>query len=201
MIRIVIAEDQALVLGALAALLDLEDDLQVVGRAADGQRALELVLALQPDVLVSDIEMPGLSGIEVAARLQAQRSPARVLIVTTFGRAGYLRRALNAGVRGYLLKDAPSAELAAAVRTIAAGGKAVSPHLANAVWDTPADPLTERERAILRLAEEGRSNRDIAAALSLSVGTVRNYLSEAAQKLGAANRTEAGRIARSNGWL
>ncbi len=201
MIRIVIAEDQALVLGALAALLDLEDDLDVVGRAPDGQRALELVLALQPDVLVSDVEMPELSGIEVAARLQAQRSPTRVLIVTTFGRAGYLRRALDAGVRGYLLKDAPSAELAAAVRTVATGGKAISSHLAEAVWDTPADPLSERERAILRLAEEGRSNRAIALALNLSVGTVRNYLSEAAQKLGAANRTEAGRIARSNGWL
>ena len=201
MIRIVIAEDQALVLGALAALLDLEEDLQVIGRAADGELALELVSALQPDVLVSDVEMPGLSGIEVAARLQAQRSSARVLIVTTFGRPGYLRRALDAGVRGYLLKDAPSAELAAAVRTVAAGGKAISRHLAEAVWDAPADPLTERERAILRLAEEGRSNRAIASVLSLSVGTVRNYLSEAAQKLGAANRTEAGRIARSNGWL
>ena len=201
MIRIVIAEDQALVLGALAALLDLEDDLQVVGRAADGPQALDLALDLQPDVLVSDIEMPGLSGIEVAARLQAQRSPVRVLIVTTFGRAGYLRRALDAGVRGYLLKDAPSAELAAAVRTVAAGAKAISRHLAEAVWDTPADPLSERERAVLRLAEEGRSNRAIASALGLSAGTVRNYLSEAAQKLGAANRTEAGRIARSNGWL
>jgi two-component system response regulator DesR len=201
MIRIVIAEDQAMVLGALAALLSLEDDVDVVGRAADGQEALELVLALKPDVVVSDIEMPVISGIELAARLKAQRSSARVLIVTTFGRPGYLRRALEAGVRGYLLKDAPSAELAAAVRTVAAGGKAISPHLAEAVWDVPEDPLTERERSILRLAEEGRSNRAIALTLDLSVGTVRNYLSEAAQKLGAANRTEAGRIARSNGWL
>lgn len=201
MIRIVIAEDQSLVLGALAALLDLEPDLEVVGRAADGQQALDLVLALRPDVLVSDVEMPGLSGIEVAVRLQAVRSSVRVLIVTTFGRAGYLRRALEAGVRGYLLKDAPSAELAAAVRTVAAGGKAISSDLAEAVWDAPADPLSERERAILRLAEEGRSNRAIASALGLSAGTVRNYLSEAAQKLGATNRVEAGRIARSNGWL
>jgi two-component system, NarL family, response regulator DesR len=201
MIRIIIAEDQALVLGALAALLALESDIQVVGRAADGARALELSLELRPDVLVTDVEMPGLSGIEVASRLQAARSPVRVLVVTTFGRAGYLRRALEAGVRGYLLKDAPSAELAAAVRAVAAGRKAIAPELAEAVWHAPADPLTERERAVLRLAEEGRSNQAIASVLGLSAGTVRNYLSEAAQKLGAANRTEAGRIARSNGWL
>jgi two-component system, NarL family, response regulator DesR len=201
MLRIVIAEDQGLVLGALAALLELEGDLEVVGRAADGARALELALTLRPDVLVTDVEIPALSGIEVAARLQAARSPVRVLVVTTFGRAGYLRRALEAGVRGYLLKDAPSAELAAAVRTVAAGGKVIAPDLAEAVWQVPADPLSERERSVLRLAEEGRSNQAIASALGLSAGTVRNYLSEAAQKLGAANRTEAGRIARSNGWL
>jgi two-component system response regulator DesR len=201
MIRIVIAEDQALVLGALAALLDLEDDLQVVGRAGDGASALELVQALKPDVLVSDIEMPGLTGIDVAARLKASGAPTRVVIVTTFGRAGYLKRALDAGVRGYLLKDGPSALLAAAVRTVATGGRAIAPELAEAVWDAQPDPLTDRERAVLRLAEEGRPNRDIAAILDLSPGTVRNYLSEAAQKLGAANRIEAGRIARANGWL
>lgn len=201
MIRVVIAEDQTLVLGALAALLDLEDDLEVVGRASDGPSALDLVLALAPDVLVSDIEMPGLSGIDVAARLKADGSRTRVLIVTTFGRAGYLRRALDAGVRGYLLKDGPSATLAAAVRTVAAGGRTIAPELAESVWDAAPDPLTDRERAVLRLAEEGRPNRDIAEALNLSPGTVRNYLSEAAQKLGAANRIEAGRIARANGWL
>jgi two-component system response regulator DesR len=201
MIRIVIAEDQALVLGALAALLDLEDDLQVVGRAGDGTSALSLALALRPDVLVSDIEMPGLSGIDVAAQLKTQGAHTRVVIVTTFGRPGYLRRALDAGVRGYLLKDGPSTLLAAAVRTVAAGGRAIASELADAVWDAAPDPLTERERAVLRLAEEGRPNRDIAAILDLSPGTVRNYLSEAAQKLGAANRIEAGRIARANGWL
>ncbi len=201
MIRVVLAEDQALVLGALAALLDLETDIEVVGRAADGASALELVSALRPEVLVSDIEMPGLTGIDVAQRLKAQGSPTRVVIVTTFGRAGYLRRALEAGVRGYLLKDGPSAVLAQAVRTVAAGGRAIAPELADSVWDTAPDPLTERERAVLRLAEEGRPNRDIARALELSPGTVRNYLSEAAQKLGAANRIEAGRIARANGWL
>jgi two-component system response regulator DesR len=201
MIRIVIAEDQSLVLGALAALLDLEEDFEVVGRATDGKSALALVLSLRPDVLVSDIEMPELSGIDVAARLKAEASPTQVLIVTTFGRPGYLRRALDAGVRGYLLKDGPSAVLASAVRKIVAGGRAIAPELADTIWDGIPDPLTERERAVLRLAAEGRSNRAIASELDLSPGTVRNYLSEAAQKLGAANRIEAARVARTNGWL
>jgi two-component system response regulator DesR len=201
MIRIVIAEDQSLVLGALAALLDLEEDFEVVGRATDGKSALALVLSLRPDVLVSDIEMPELSGIDVAGRLKAEASPTQVLIVTTFGRPGYLRRALDAGVRGYLLKDGPSAVLASAVRKIVAGGRAIAPELAETIWDGIPDPLTERERAVLRLAAEGRSNRAIASELDLSPGTVRNYLSEAAQKLGAANRIEAARIARTNGWL
>ena len=201
MIRIVLAEDQALVLGALAALLGLETDLEVVGRATDGAMALSLVTQLRPDVLVTDIEMPGLTGIEVAMRLKHIGSPTRVLVVTTFGRAGYLRRALEVGVRGYLLKDGPSSVLAQAIRTVTAGGRAIAPELADAVWDTVPDPLNDRERAALRLAEEGRSNRDIATVLGLSLGTVRNYLSEAAQKLGAANRIEAGRIARANGWL
>ncbi len=201
MIRVVVAEDQALVLDALAALLDLEDDIEVVGRARDGAAALETVAERRPDVLVSDIEMPGLTGIEVAERLKAAGSRTRVVIVTTFGRAGYLRRALDAGVRGYLLKDGPSAVLAEAVRKVAAGGKAIAPELAEAVWDAAPDPLTDRERAVLRLAEAGQPNKAIGEALGLSPGTVRNYLSEAAQKLGAGNRFEAGRIARSNGWL
>ena len=201
MIRVVVAEDQALVLDALAALLALEEDIEIVGRARDGAAALEIVGALKPDVLVSDIEMPALTGIEVAERLKASGSRTRVVIVTTFGRAGYLRRALDAGVRGYLLKDGPSAVLADAVRKVAAGGKAIAPELAEAVWDSAPDPLTERERAVLRMAEAGDSNKAIGEALGLSPGTVRNYLSEAAQKLGAGNRIEAGRIARSNGWL
>ncbi len=201
MIRVVMAEDQQMVLGALSALLEMEGDIQVVGRAPDGQIALDLVRREKPDVLISDIEMPHMTGIDVARQLKAEGSSTRVLIVTTFGRPGYLRRALDAGVKGYLLKDGPSSVLAAAVRSVAAGGRAIAPELSEAVWDAQPDPLTEREREILRLAEEGRSNRDIAAVLDLSAGTVRNYLSEAAQKLGAANRVEAGRIARSNGWL
>lgn len=201
MIRVVIAEDQQMVLGALSALLEMEGDIQVVGRAADGAQALDLARSEKPDVLISDIEMPHLTGIDVAGRLKAGGATTRVLIVTTFGRPGYLRRAMDAGVKGYLLKDGPSSVLAAAVRTIAAGGRAIAPELSEAIWDAEPDPLTDREREILRLAEEGRSNKDIAEVLDLSPGTVRNYLSEAAQKLGAANRVEAGRIARSNGWL
>lgn len=201
MIRVVIAEDQQLVLGALSALLELEGDIRVVGKAHDGEMALALVREQRPDILIADIEMPGMTGIDVAGQLKAEAAPTRVLIVTTFGRPGYLRRALEAGVRGYLLKDSPSDVLASAVRTVAAGGRAIQPDLNESLWSGGADPLNERERAILRLAEGGRSNRQIADALGLSPGTVRNYVSEAVQKIGAANRVEASRIARANGWL
>lgn len=200
MIEVVVAEDQAMVLGALSALLELEGDIKVVGRAADGPTALDLVRARRPDILVADIEMPGMTGLDVAAALQADGAKTRVLIVTTFGRPGYLRRALEAGVRGYLLKDTPSDKLAAAVRKVAAGGRAIAPELMEAAWDA-ADPLNDRERQLLRLAEEGRGNKEIAEMLGLSPGTVRNYLHEASQKLDAANRVEAARIARANGWL
>lgn len=199
-IRVMIAEDQGMVLGALASLLGLEPDLEVVGRAADGATAWRLVQELKPDVLLSDIEMPGMTGLELAAQVQAAALPTRLLIVTTFARPGYLRRAMDAGVRGYLLKDQPSEQLADAVRKVAAGGRVVAPELAEAAWSSP-DPLNDRERQVLRLAEQGASNKEIADTLSLSPGTVRNYLSEAAQKLGADNRVEATRIARSNGWL
>jgi two-component system response regulator DesR len=199
-IRIVVAEDQGMVLGALASLLALESDIEVLARAPDGAAAWRHVEQLRPDVLVSDIEMPGMTGLELAARIRDGRLPTRVLIVTTFGRPGYLRRALDAGVRGYLLKDQPSEELASAVRRVASGARVIAPELAEAAWDA-ADPLNDRERDVLRLAEEGRSNKEIADALGLSPGTVRNYLSEAAQKLGADNRVEATRIARANGWL
>ena len=201
MIRIVIAEDQALVLGALAALLALEGDIDVVARAGDGKAALEAVRAYKPDVLLSDIEMPGLSGLDVAEAIAREGLATKVCIVTTFGRSGYLRRAMDAGVRGYLLKDAPSDLLAAAIRKVASGGRAIAPELAEAAWDAPANPLSERERDVLRLADEGRSNKEIARLLDLSPGTVRNYLSEASSKLGAASRIEAGRMARERGWL
>ncbi|GEM87388.1 response regulator transcription factor [Meiothermus granaticius] len=200
MIRVLIAEDQGLVLGALAALLELEGDIKVVAQAKDGSRALELTLAQQPDVVLTDIEMPRMGGLELAAEIQQLGLKTRVIIVTTFARSGYLRRALEAGASGYLLKDAPSSELAAAVRRVHAGGRAIDPNLAAEAWGAP-DPLTERERKVLKLAGDGRSSAEIATELGLSEGTVRNYLSEAINKLGASNRVEAARIARDKGWL
>ncbi len=198
MIRVLVAEDQAMVLGALSALLDLEDDIAVVARARDGAEALQLAERLEPDVVLTDIEMPRVTGLELAARLVERGR--RVIILTTFARPGYLRRALDAGVRGYLLKDAPAEELARAVREVHAGGRAISSELAADAW-CDADPLTDRERQVLRLAGDGASGAAIAAALDLSEGTVRNYLSEAIGKLGASNRVEAARIARQKGWL
>lgn len=207
-VRIVLAEDQGMVRGALAALLELEEDLKVVGQAADGASALDLVESLRPDVLLTDIEMPaaeqepgiGLSGLDVAAQLKGRPGSPAVVILTTFARPGYLRRALDAGVRGYLLKDAPSEELAAAIRKVVAGGRAVAPELAGQAWEAE-DPLTDRERQVLRLAGEGWSTGRMAQHLHLSEGTVRNYLSEAIGKAGAENRTEAARLARRKGWL
>ncbi len=198
MIRVLVAEDQKMVLGALSALLDLEDDIKVIARARDGAEALRLAEGMELDVVVTDIEMPRLTGLELAAKLV--KRDVRVIIVTTFARPGYLRRALDAGVRGYLLKDSPARELARAVREVHAGGRAIAPELAAEAW-CEADPLTGREREVLRLAGEGMSGAGIAAELRLSEGTVRNYLSEAISKLGASNRVEAARIARQRGWL
>jgi two-component system, NarL family, response regulator DesR len=199
-IRVLIAEDQAMVRGALAALLATEADLEVAGQAANGRAALELVEKQRPDVLLTDIEMPEITGLELAAEIRRLRLPVKVVILTTFARAGYLRRALDAGVSGYLLKDAPASTLANAIRRISGGARVIDPELAAEAW-TEADPLTDRERQVLRYAGEGDANADIAARLNLSEGTVRNYLSEAISKLGASNRTEAARIARQKGWL
>lgn len=201
MIRILIAEDQALVLGALAALLRLEPDLDVVATAGNGRDALALCKALAPDIVLTDIEMPHMTGLELAAGLAEIGLPSRVIIVTTFARSGYLRRALAAGVRGYLLKDAPAETLAAAIRTVHSGGRAVAPELALESWTGSQDPLSERERQVLRLAGEGRTSAEIARQVHLSEGTVRNYLSEAISKLNAGNRVEAFRLARDAGWL
>ena len=199
-ISVVIAEDQQMVLGALAALLAIEPDIRVIGQAGDGRAALQLVLKHRPDVLLADIEMPEMSGLEVAAELKQRKSPTRVIILTTFARPGYLRRALDAGAAGYLLKDAPAATLADALRKVHAGGRAVDPELAAEAW-TDEDPLNDRERQVLRLAAEGMTSADIADKIHLSEGTVRNYLSEAISKTGAGNRVEAARIARLKGWL
>ena len=200
MIRCVIAEDQSLLRGALATLLGLEPDIEVVAQAGDGEEALALVEARDPDVLVADIEMPALTGLDAADALKRRGARTKVLIVTTFARPGYLQRALKAGVLGYVLKDAPSEDLAEAVRKVAAGRRAVAPELAEQAWTQSAE-LTDRERDILRQVEAGRTNKEIARALDLSPGTVRNYLADAAGKLGAANRIEAFQIARRNGWL
>jgi len=199
-IRVLLAEDQAMVLGALAQLLDIEPDLEVVARARDGAEALELARATHPDVVVTDIEMPGTTGLELAGAVRELTPRPRVIIVTTFARPGYLRRALEAGVSGYLLKDAPAEELADAVRRVHAGGRVIDPELAAEAWGEE-DPLTDRERQVLRLAGEGRPTAAIASTLYLSEGTVRNYLSEAISKLDAGNRVQAARIARRKGWL
>jgi two-component system response regulator DesR len=201
MIRLLIAEDQTLVSGAMAALLDLESDIQVVGTAADGAIALETIAQAGPiDVLLTDIEMPNMTGLDLAEKLREQYPDIRVAIVTTFGRAGYLRRALEAGVRGYLLKDTPAERLADAVRRIAKGERVIAPELALSAWDGQ-NPLTERQRQVLRLAGEGLSTRHIGEQLHLAEGTVRNYLSEAISELQAANRIDAYRLARQQGWL
>ena len=200
MIRVVLAEDQAMVRGALAALLALEDDIDVVGVAGDGESAWRELQRHAPDVLVTDIEMPGLTGLELAQRIQRQALPIKVVIVTTFTRAGFLRRALDAGVSGYLLKDAPAEHLADALRRVQRGQRAIAPELALEAW-AESDPLSDRERQVLRLAGEGLAASDIAERLHLSQGTVRNYLSEAIGKLGVGNRIEAYRLARQKGWL
>ena len=206
-IRILLAEDQGMLLGALAALLDLEPDLQVVYKAANGKQALDYLLSPAADntdsgidIVLTDIEMPEMTGIELAEQLHQHKHPAKTLILTTFSRSGYLRRAMDAGVSGYLLKESPSEELAAAIRKVAHGGKVIAPELMANAW-MERDPLTEKERQALRLTYEGLSTEAIAEKLFLSAGTVRNYLSNAAAKLQAGNRVEAARIAHQNGWL
>ena len=199
-IRVGIAEDQGMVLGALAALLEIEGDISVIFQARNGKEALTEVLSKKPDVFITDIEMPEMTGLEVAMELQRRKTGIRVIILTTFARSGYLRRALEAGASGYLLKDMRAEELADAVRRVRQGLRVIDPELATESWAEP-DPLTDRERQVLRLAGDGMTSAEIAEQLRLSEGTVRNYLSEAISKLGAANRIEAARIARTKGWL
>lgn len=200
-IRLLLADDQALVRGALAALLEMEGDLEVAAQLAEGTRVAETVARERVDVALLDIEMPGLDGIEAARAIAAGGTGCRSLIVTTFGRPGYLRRALEAGASGFVVKDTPAEQLAEAVRKVHAGERVVDPSLAAETLVSGANPLTERERDVLRAALDGSSVRQIAAALFLSPGTVRNHLSSAIGKTHAANRTEAAFTARDNGWL
>ena len=201
MIRVLLAEDQAMVRGALAALLSLEEDIEIVAEVARGDEVVAAALEAQPDVALLDIEMPGLNGLDAAARLREQLPSCRVMILTTFGRPGYLRRAMESGVVGFLVKDAPAAQLATAIRRAVAGERVVDPALAATALSEGVNPLTERERVVLAAAAHGASIADIAATLFLSEGTVRNYLSVAIQKLNAQNRVEAARIAEQQGWL
>lgn len=200
-IRALLAEDQAMVRGALAALLALEPDIEIAGEASRGDEVVALALATQPDVALLDIEMPGMDGLSAAAALRASLPSCKVIILTTFGRPGYLRRAMESGVSGFLVKDAPAADLAAAIRRVVAGERVVDPALAMSALSAGANPLTERERAVLAVAARGASVAEIADSLALSEGTVRNYLSSAIQKTGGQNRIEAAQAAEGNGWL
>ena len=200
MIRVLIVEDQRMLRTALSALLALEDDIDVVGSAGDGLEGMELTRRLQPDIVIADIEMPKKTGLDLADWIRQQKLQTRVIIVTTFARSGYLRRALDAGVSGYLLKDSPGDVLPNAIRTVHNGGRTIDPELAAQAW-SESDPLTDRERQVLRLSAAGQTNAQIAAELNLNDGTVRNYISEAISKLDANNRIDAARIARDKGWL
>ena len=200
-IRVLVADDQALVRAGLAALLDLEPDLTVVAQAADGHEAVALAARERVDVALLDIEMPGLTGLEATEQIVAAGRGTRCLIVTTFDRPGYLRRAFDAGASGFVVKDTPAPELAEAIRRVHAGLRVVDPALAEKSLLAGPNPLTPRERDVLREASHGASAGQIARVLHLSAGTVRNHLSSAIGKTGAANRTEAAMVAARNGWL
>ena len=200
MIKILVAEDQAMVLGALVALLEIESDFEVKATALNGEIAFKLLKEQPIDIVLTDIEMPKMSGLDLAIKIKEHHIKTRVIILTTFARPGFLRRALDAGVSGYLLKDTPSEKLANAIREVVSGGRSIDPELAMEAW-TENDPLSENERLTLRLAGEGLTAKEISKQIYLAEGTVRNYLSEAISKLDANNRIDAYRIARQKGWL
>lgn len=200
-IRVLLAEDQAMVRGALAALLTLQGDIAVVAEVTRGDEVVSVATQTQPDVALLDIEMPGLDGLTAADALRQRLPQCRVMILTTFGRPGYLRRAMASGAVGFLLKDAPASELAAAIRRVMAGERVVDPGLAVAALSEGENPLSGREREVLAAGMDGATIAAIADRLSLSEGTVRNHLSVAIQKLGVHNRTEAARLAEQKGWL
>jgi two-component system response regulator DesR len=201
MIRILLAEDQGMVRGALATLLGLEPDIEVVSQVSRGDQVVAEVVRVEPDVALLDIEMPGMDGLTAAEALHTIRPACKVLILTTFGRPGYLRRAMDAGVSGFLVKDGPVEELAHAIRRVLGGERVIDPKLAVAALSAGNNPLSPRERDVLDAATDGSTATDIAKRLHLSEGTVRNYLSSAIQKTGARNRLEAARVATDNGWL
>lgn len=201
MIRVMLAEDQGMVRGALATLLGLEDDLQVVAEAAGGAEAVLAAERERPDVALLDIEMPGKDGLAAAAEIRAAVPSCRIMILTTFGRPGYLRRAMEAGASAFLVKDSPARELAAAIRRVVAGERVIDPNLAAAALSAGPNPLSPRERDVLTAGADGSTIADIAGRLHLSEGTVRNYLSSAINKVGARNRIEAVHTARAQGWL
>jgi two-component system, NarL family, response regulator DesR len=201
LIRVLLAEDQGMMRGALALLLGLEEDFEVVGQVSTGDQIVPTALEVGPDVAVLDIEMPGRSGLDAAADLHAELPACKILIVTTFGRPGYLRRAMEAGASGFLVKDGPVEDLAHAIRRVLAGERVVDPELATAALSAGPNPLTGRERDVLAAAVDGSTIADIAGRLHLSESTVRNYLSAAIGKTGSRNRIEAVRSARHNGWL
>ena len=201
MIRLLLAEDQGMVRGALAALLDLEPDLTVVAQVSSGDRIVAAALGTRPDVALLDIEMPGLDGLSAAAALRTALPSCRVLVLTTFGRPGYLRRAMDAGAGGFLVKDGPVEGLVVAIHDVLAGRRVIDPTLAVSALSTGPNPLSPREKDVLAVAEDGSTVADIAARLHLSEGTVRNYLSTAIGKTGTRNRVEAARVAAANGWL
>lgn len=198
MIRIVIAEDQRMLLGALASLLDLEEDMKVVGQASNGEDAVKLVHLHQPDICIMDIEMPVKSGLEAAEELKG--CGCKVMILTTFARAGYFERALKAGANGYLLKDSPSEELASSIRSIMAGRRIYAPELVDEAYGQE-NPLTEREKEVLELIADGKNTKEIASQLFLTTGTVRNYISVILDKLGVSNRIEAITHFKEKGWF
>jgi two-component system, NarL family, response regulator DesR len=201
MIRVLLAEDQAMVRGALSALLNLEEDIEVIAEVTRGDEVVAAALSALPDVALLDIEMPGGGGLLAAQALREALPSCRVVMLTIFGRSGYLRRAMESGAVGFLLKDAPADELAVAIRRVMKGERVVDPELALAALSEGKNPLTSREREVLSIALSGASIADIALELSLSEGTVRNHLSIAIQKLGVHNRMEAARVAELKGWL
>ena len=199
MIRIVIAEDQKMLLGALGSILDLEEDMEVVGKAANGDEAMKLIMQLQPDICITDIEMPIKTGLDVAEEIKQQQLPCKVIILTTFARPGYFERARKAGVDGYLLKDSPSEELANSIRTIMKGRRSYAPELIDMAFEEE-NPLTERETQVLKLIADGKNTKEIASQLYLANGTVRNYISIILDKLNVSNRVEAIVRFKEKGW-